>query len=92
MYAPESIEDHPERNRARRELFESMNGNQVGDPAKLAQALLTLTELERPPLRFIAGTDALAAAEESLGQRQQQIDAFPDLSTSLAHDDVSARA
>jgi NAD(P)-dependent dehydrogenase (short-subunit alcohol dehydrogenase family) len=91
-YARESIEDYTERNRARREFFASMNGNQVGDPAKLAQALLTITEMEEPPLRFIAGADAIAQAEQKLAERQQQIDAFTDLSTSLAHDDVPASA
>ena len=90
--ARESIEDYAERNRARREFFAGMNGNQVGDPAKLAHALLTITELEQPPLRFIAGADALEAAEQKLTERRQQIDAFPDLSTSLAHDDVPASA
>ena len=69
-----------------------MDGNQVGDPAKLARALLTITELEQPPLRFIAGADAIAAAEEKLAERQQQIDALRDLSTSLAHDDAPASA
>jgi NAD(P)-dependent dehydrogenase (short-subunit alcohol dehydrogenase family) len=91
-YARESIEDYAERNRARREFFAGMNGNQVGDPAKLAQALLTITELEQPPLRFIAGADALEAAEQKLAERQQQIDALRELSTSLAHDDVPASA
>src|SRR5207248_2428908 len=57
--ADESIEDYAERNAARREFFAGMNGNQVGDPAKLAQALLRITELDQPPLRFIAGADAL---------------------------------
>jgi NAD(P)-dependent dehydrogenase (short-subunit alcohol dehydrogenase family) len=91
-YARESIEDYAERNRARREFFADMNGNQAGDPAKLAQALLTITELEQPPLRFIAGADALAQAEQKLAERQQQIDSFRELSTSLAHDDVPASA
>jgi NAD(P)-dependent dehydrogenase (short-subunit alcohol dehydrogenase family) len=90
--ADESIEDYAERSAARREFFAGMNGNQVGDPAKLAQALLTITELDQPPLRFIAGADALAAAQEKLAERQQQIDALPDLSTSLDHDDVPASA
>jgi hypothetical protein len=67
-----------------------MNGNQVGDPAKLAQALLTITELDQPPLRFIAGTDAIEAAEQKLAERQQQINAFRELSTSLAHDEIAA--
>jgi NAD(P)-dependent dehydrogenase (short-subunit alcohol dehydrogenase family) len=91
-YARESIEDYAERNRARREFFAGMNGNQVGDPAKLAQALLTITELQPPPLRFIAGADALEAAEQKLAERQQQIDAFRELSTSLDHDDVAVTA
>ena len=43
--ARESIEDYAEGNRARREFFAGMNGNQVGDPAKLAQALLMITEI-----------------------------------------------
>jgi NAD(P)-dependent dehydrogenase (short-subunit alcohol dehydrogenase family) len=90
--ARESIEDYADGNRARREFFAGMNGNQVGDPAKLAQALLRITEMEQPPLRFIAGADAIAQAEQKLTERQQQIDAFPDLSTSLAHDDVPASA
>jgi NAD(P)-dependent dehydrogenase (short-subunit alcohol dehydrogenase family) len=91
-YARESIEDYAERNRARREFFAGMNGNQVSDPAKLAQALLTITELQQPPLRFIAGADALEAAEQKLAERQQQIDAFRELSTSLDHDDVAVTA
>ena len=48
--------------------------------------------MEQPPLRFIAGADALAAAQQKLTERQQQIDALPDLSTSLDHDDVPASA
>ncbi len=86
-YAPASIEDYAERNAAQREFWESMNGKQGGDPAKLAQALLTIADQERPPFRFIAGADAIAQAEEKLAERQQQIDAYRDLSTSLALDE-----
>ena len=67
-----------------REFWESQNGVQAGDPAKLAQALLTIADEEKPPLRFIAGADALAQAEEKLAERQQQIDAYRELSSSLA--------
>ena len=74
-YAEASIEDYAERNVAQREFWEGMNGRQGGDPAKLAQALLTITDLEQPPFRFIAGADALAQAEEKLAERQRQIDA-----------------
>ncbi len=86
-YAPPTIEDYAERNTAMRELYESMNGNQPGDPAKLAQALLTIVDEEQPPFRFVAGADAITQAEQKLGERQQQIDAYRDLSTSLAVDE-----
>ena len=87
-YAPLSIEDYAERNAATREFYESMNGKQPGDPAKLAEALLTIAEEERPPFRFIAGADAISVAEEKLAERQQQIDAYRDLSLSLALDEA----
>src|SRR4051812_44903870 len=89
-YAPAVIEDYAERNAAQREFWDGMNGKQGGDPAKLAQALLTLADLEQPPFRFIAGADALAQAEAKLAERRQQIDAFRDLSSSLAFDDADA--
>jgi NAD(P)-dependent dehydrogenase (short-subunit alcohol dehydrogenase family) len=83
-YAPTSIQDYTERNAAQREFWDGMNGHQVGDPAKLAQALLTITDAQQPPFRFIAGADALAQAEDKLAERQQQIDAYRELSSSLA--------
>jgi NAD(P)-dependent dehydrogenase (short-subunit alcohol dehydrogenase family) len=86
-YAPASIEDYAERSATLREFFESMNGKQPGDPAKLAQALLTITDLEQPPLRF-----AIAAAEASIAERQRQIDAYRELSSSLALADAVAAA
>ena len=89
-YATPSIADYAEGNAAQREFWEGQNGRQAGDPAKLAQALLTITDLEQPPFRFIAGADAIAQAEEKLAERQQQIDAYRDLSSSLSLDEVTA--
>src|SRR5688500_14070357 len=88
-YAPASIDDYTERNAAQREFWDGMNGKQGGDPARLAQALLTLADQEQPPFRFIAGADALALAEDKLAERRQQIDAHRELSSSLALDVVA---
>jgi NAD(P)-dependent dehydrogenase (short-subunit alcohol dehydrogenase family) len=88
-YAEATIEDYAESNAAQREFWESMNGKQGGDPAKLAQALLTITNEAQPPFRFIAGADALAQAEEKLAERRRQIDAYRDLSSSLALDEAT---
>jgi NAD(P)-dependent dehydrogenase (short-subunit alcohol dehydrogenase family) len=91
-YAAATIEDYAERNAAMREFFGSMNGRQSGDPAKLAQALLTIVDQKQPPFRFIAGADAIAQAEKALAERQRQIDAYRALSSSLALDEAEIAA
>jgi NAD(P)-dependent dehydrogenase (short-subunit alcohol dehydrogenase family) len=85
-YATPSIDDYADRGAQQRAWWNARNGQQAGDPAKLAQALLTLTALEQPPRRFIAGADAIALAERKVADLQQQIDAFRELSSSLAYD------
>jgi NAD(P)-dependent dehydrogenase (short-subunit alcohol dehydrogenase family) len=91
-YAEPSIEDYAERNAAQREFWESQNGQQSGDPGKLAQALLTIADEAQPPRRFIAGADAIAQAEQQVARFQAEIDAFRDLSSSLALDEVETAA
>jgi len=50
--------------------------------------MVTISNQEKPPRRFIAGADAIGTAEQVVAVLQQQIDAFRDLSSSLAFDDV----
>ena len=80
------IEDYTERNAQLRPWWESMNGKQAGDPVKLAKALITIASQEEPPRRFIAGADAIAEAERKVAEFQEQINAYRDLSASLAHE------
>src|SRR6266542_3407991 len=87
-YAAPSIDDYAERSAAQRKAWEAQNGQQQGDPAKLAQALLTIADKEQPPPRFIAGADAIGTAEQQIAALQAQIDAYRDLSTSLALDEL----
>jgi NAD(P)-dependent dehydrogenase (short-subunit alcohol dehydrogenase family) len=91
-YASATIDDYAERSAAMRRVYESTHGKQPGDPAKLARALVTIVNQERPPFRFIAGADAIARAEHTLAERQQQIDAYRELSTSLAFDETGPAA
>jgi hypothetical protein len=63
-----------------------MNGQQGGDPAKLAQALIGLATSHQPPVRWVAGADAVAVVEEKAKDLLAQVDAYRDLSSSLAHD------
>ncbi len=87
-YAEPSLQDYAERTAAQQEWWKAQNGQQGGDPAKLAQALVTIASEEQPPHRFIAGADAIATAEQKVNDLQEQIDAYRDLSTSLALDDA----
>jgi NAD(P)-dependent dehydrogenase (short-subunit alcohol dehydrogenase family) len=83
-YAEPSIEDYDERRAKQLEFWKAQNGQQSGDPAKLARALIIIASQEPPPRRFIAGADAVATAEQQVTDLKAQIDAFRDLSTSLA--------
>ena len=85
-YAKPTIEDYKERNAQQHEFWKSQNGKQSGDPAKLARALITLANQKELPRRFIAGADAIGTAEQKVALLQQQINAYRDLSGSLAYD------
>jgi NAD(P)-dependent dehydrogenase (short-subunit alcohol dehydrogenase family) len=51
-YAESTIEDYAERTAQTVAAWQSMNGKQGGDPAKLADALVHLAGQDEPPLRF----------------------------------------
>jgi NAD(P)-dependent dehydrogenase (short-subunit alcohol dehydrogenase family) len=82
-----SIEDYDQRTQATIEAWKSMNGKQGGDPAKLAAALITIAAEEQPPLRWLAGADAVQTAEDKARLLLEQAHAYRELSSSLAHDD-----
>jgi NAD(P)-dependent dehydrogenase (short-subunit alcohol dehydrogenase family) len=84
-YAAPSIQDYDERRTQQLEFWKSQNGKQIGDPAKLARALIMIAGQVPPPRRFIAGTDAIATAEQKIAELQEQINSNRDLSSSLAH-------
>lgn len=78
------IADYAERTAKTIEAWKGMNGQQGGDPAKLAAALVTLSDGAELPRRFVAGADAMAIIEANLKTIHAQIDAQGDLSASLA--------
>jgi NAD(P)-dependent dehydrogenase (short-subunit alcohol dehydrogenase family) len=84
-FAEPAIEDYNERRAKQMEFWRGHNGQQAGDPAKLAQALITIVRQEQPPRRFIAGADAVETAEKVAATLQQQTAAYRELSSSLAY-------
>ena len=85
-YAEPSIADYADRTSATVEAWRGMDGQQGGDPAKLADALVRLVALDEPPLRFAAGADAVATFEAKAHTLLEQADAHRGLSSSLGHD------
>ena len=60
----------------------------IKDPAKLAKALVQLTSQDEPPLRWVAGADAVPIVEQKAKDLLAQADAYRELSSNLAHDDA----
>lgn len=89
-YAEPTIEDYAEKTRQTVAAWNSMNGLQGGDPAKLAKALVQLVSQDEPPLRWAAGTDAVEDLEQKARRLLAQADAYRELSSSLAYDDTNA--
>ena len=88
-YAEPTIADYVERTVQTVTAWKGMNGLQGGDPAKLARALVQLAGQDEPPLRWVAGADAVATAEQKATTLLAQADAYRQLSSSLAHDDAT---
>ena len=84
-YAEATIDDYAERTRETVAGWKSMDGRQGGDPAKLANALVRLADEDEPPLRFVAGADAVATVEQKANTLLAQADAYRELSSDLAH-------
>lgn len=87
-YAESTIADYAERTEQTLKAWKGMNGLQGGDPAKLADALIQLAQLEEPPLRFAAGADAVGLFDSRAKELQDQANAHRELSSNLAHNDA----
>jgi NAD(P)-dependent dehydrogenase (short-subunit alcohol dehydrogenase family) len=87
-YAQPAIEDYIERTKQTVAAWSSMDGQQGGDPAKLAEALIQLVDSSEPPLRWAAGADAVQTLEQKARTLLDQADAHRELSSSLAHTDA----
>ena len=61
---------------------QTKSGNQVGDPAKAAQALLKLVAAENPPVRLYLGDDALKLVADKIESMKIEIAAWEDISRS----------
>jgi len=88
-YPVPSIHDYAEKTRETVTAWKGMSGQQSGDPAKLADALMQLLTNDDPPVRWPAGADAVATFERKGQELIDQANAHRDLSSALGVDDAA---
>ncbi|GAB1819296.1 SDR family NAD(P)-dependent oxidoreductase [Herbidospora sp. RD11066] len=62
----------------------------LGDPAKVAQVITQIADMEAPPVRLLLGSDAVAYAEMTARILAERDVAYRDLSRSTDRDDATA--
>jgi NAD(P)-dependent dehydrogenase (short-subunit alcohol dehydrogenase family) len=76
------IEDYAETAGKRRSATRSVSGNQPGDPARAAAAVIKAYEAVEPPLRLLLGASAVKLAYARLDTLKANFDAWADTSLS----------
>ena len=74
------ISDYDDRRAQLRAGLAARNGRQPGDPVKLADAILRLANEAEPPMRFLAGSIAVSAAEQKLTAVHAELEKWRQLS------------
>ena len=80
--AERSISDYDALFNPIRDARAAKSGRQLGDPARAAQALLSLIEMEHPPVHLLLGSDALGLVKQKLDDMRVDIDRFEVLTRS----------
>lgn len=84
-YGDNTISDYATLAAQMREVYDSHNHTQLGDPAKLGAAMVKLASLEKPPLRYAAGSDAVDGIINKMTAMRREIDTWRELSVSTDH-------
>jgi NAD(P)-dependent dehydrogenase (short-subunit alcohol dehydrogenase family) len=77
-----ALEDYAEFRARTLAVFEARNHRQIGDPDRLGLAVVQLAALAAPPLRFVAGSDALSVVEAKLDAVRTDLERWRSLSLS----------
>ena len=83
---PRTIHDYDAVMNPIRDARQAKSGNQPGDPAKAAKALLEVIEASDPPARLFLGDDALLLAGQKLDQMKTEMAEWQALSRSTNFD------
>lgn len=67
---------------------DNMNHEQVGDPTKLGEVLIQLSEMQEPPVRFAAGSDAVSVVIEKAKDLKTNAEKYQTLSSSTDREEA----
>lgn len=59
--------------------FDKMNGNQIGDPDKAAEVMLSLSEMQNPPYLLFIGSDAYKRASNQAEILKENIEQYKEI-------------
>jgi NAD(P)-dependent dehydrogenase (short-subunit alcohol dehydrogenase family) len=79
-FAGNPIADYEPRRAPAQATYERRSGQQPGDPVKLADAFVRLSNEAKPPMRFVAGAFAVGLADKKLAGVRAELDAWRALS------------
>ena len=74
------LDDYNERRAKAQASFEQRSGQQPGDPARLAEAMVRLAGEANPPMRFAAGSFAMHTIDKKLASMKVEFDTWRQLS------------
>ncbi|SBV98401.1 NAD dependent epimerase/dehydratase family [uncultured Alphaproteobacteria bacterium] len=89
-FGTEEIADYAEVTAAIRDGYARRNHRQPGDPAKLAQTLLSLADEPAPPVHFAVGSDAVEIVRAKLAAWGEELEAWRTLSAAADGDFADA--
>ena len=84
-YGDRTIADYATLATQMRNVYDGANHKQPGDPAKLGAALVKLASMDKPPLRYAAGTDAVEGIIAKTASLRSEVDTWRELSVSTDH-------
>lgn len=65
-----------------RKVFETMHGQQIGDPKRAAKVIVDLIELEKPPVHLLLGSDAAKYISSYFKRRLEAVESLKSISLS----------
>ncbi|MBR1139188.1 MAG: oxidoreductase [Pseudomonas sp. PGPPP3] len=88
--APRRIADYDALIDPLREKRLAMSGKQLGDPAKLGEAVVKIANAENPPAHLLLGSDARTLVDRKLSDLRAEYDAWNDLTLSTDFNDKAS--